>query len=477
MQVPIWNIPYRRNPFFTGREYLITHLHDYLHATKATTLTQAQAISGLGGIGKTQIAIEYAYRCRDDYRAVLWARAATRDTLIADFQAIAAMLDLPEQKVADQSMVIAAVKRWLISHSGWLLILDNADDVEMASDFLPLGGDGHILLTTRAQAVGSIANSIEVEKMESAEGMLLLLRRARILVSDGLLNQATEADRERAKAIFVALDGLPLALDQAGAYIEETNCGLSGYLDLFRTRRRELLKRRSKLPTDHPEPIATTWSLSFQRVEQINLGAADLLRFCTFLDPDGIPEEIITENPSVLGQVLQSVVSDVFKLNEAIETLRTFSFIRRNPDTKLLSLHRLVQAVFKDGMDKKTQRLWAVRAVRAVNAAFPEVTYANWTRCQQCLPHALICAEYIDQYRLYFPEAARLLNQAGEYLQDHAQYAQAEPYLQRALAIKEKVLGPEHPETATTIDKLAILYRAQGKYTQAEPLYHCAHVA
>ncbi len=202
----------RRNPFFTGREYLITHLHDYLHATKATTLTQAQAISGLGGIGKTQIAIEYAYRCRDDYRAVLWARAATRDTLIADFQAIAAMLDLPEQKVADQSMVIAAVKRWLISHSGWLLILDNADDVEMASDFLPLGGDGHILLTTRAQAVGSIANSIEVEKMESAEGMLLLLRRARILVSDGLLNQATEADRERAKAIFVALDGLPLLL-------------------------------------------------------------------------------------------------------------------------------------------------------------------------------------------------------------------------------------------------------------------------
>jgi len=94
-----------------------------------------------------------------------------------------------------------------------------------------------------------------------------------------------------------------LALDQAGAYIEETQCDLTGYLDLYRTRRTELLKRRSRLRTDHPEPVATTWSLSFQQVEQANPAAADLLRLCSFLDPDAIPEEIITEGASELVQI------------------------------------------------------------------------------------------------------------------------------------------------------------------------------
>ncbi len=158
----VWTVPYSRNPFFTGRERLLVLLHDNLTTSKAAALTQAQAISGLGGIGKTQTAVEYAYRYRDEYGFVLWANATTRETLIADFMTLAGVLDLPEKNEQDQNITVAAVKRWLAQHEEWLLILDNADELAMARDYVPTGGKGHILLTTRAQAAGAIANSIEV---------------------------------------------------------------------------------------------------------------------------------------------------------------------------------------------------------------------------------------------------------------------------------------------------------------------------
>ncbi len=509
----LWNIPYRRNPYFTGREELLTRLHEFLHSGKVTALSQPQAISGLGGIGKTQTAVEYAYRYRGDYQVVLWAAAATREALISDFVALAALLQLPERDLADQGIVVAAVKRWLAGNRDWLLILDNADDLELAADFMPLESSGHILLTTRAQSTGAIANSLEVEKMERAEGALLLLRRAKKLAAGAPLEQAPATDRSLAEAVVRELDGLPLALDQAGAYIEETNYSLSGYLDLYRTRRKDLLQRRSKLRSEHPEPVATTWSLSFQKVEQAYPAAAELLRLCAFLDPEAIPEDILTEGAAEVGPLLHPVAADPYQLNEAIEVLRTFSLIKRNAETKTLNMHRLVQVVLRDGMDKKTQRKWAQRAVKAVNAAFPQVEYSTWPRCQACLPHALACAALIEQHTFAFPEAARLLNREGGYLREHALYAQADgllqqalvicehapdpedtsigsilsnlvllyqaqakyaqamPYGQRALDFYEETRGPDHPETAIALDNLANVYYSQGKYEQAEPLF------
>lgn len=149
---PTWNVPFRRNPFFTGREDLLNQLHDNLTKNKAAVLTQAQAISGLGGIGKTQTAVEYAYRHRSDYRFVLWINAATRDALIANFVDLASLLHLPEEQEQDQQKIVATVKHWLTGHDRWLLIFDNADELGLAEDFIPPGGNGHLLLTTRAQA-------------------------------------------------------------------------------------------------------------------------------------------------------------------------------------------------------------------------------------------------------------------------------------------------------------------------------------
>src|SRR5258708_23733294 len=135
----VWNVPHRRNPFFTGRETLLTLLHNRLTDTKTATLTQTHAISGLGGIGKTETALEYAYRYRDDYQSVLWVNAAARETLLADFLTIATLLHLPEHKEQDQAIVVTAVKDWFARHAGWLLILDNADNLYMAYHFLPIG--------------------------------------------------------------------------------------------------------------------------------------------------------------------------------------------------------------------------------------------------------------------------------------------------------------------------------------------------
>src|SRR3989440_2519440 len=302
--LPIWNVPHRRNPFFTGREEILAHLYTILRSSKAAALTQAQAISGLGGIGKTQVAVEYAYRYRDHYQAIFWINATSRDAISADFVILATLLDLPEQQEKDQDIVVRAVKRWLSTHTHWLLILDNVDDLEMIVDFLPVTGTGDVLITTRLQALGTIAQRIEVEKMELDEGVMFLLRRTKVLAPGTTLDQVPEERHIQATEIVMALDGLPLALDQAGAYIEETRCGLSRYLDLYGTRRKELLLRRGRFPIDHPDSVAATWSLSFQRVEQESLVATDLLRLFAFLDPEAIPEEMITLGAAELGPAL-----------------------------------------------------------------------------------------------------------------------------------------------------------------------------
>ncbi len=466
--LPIWNVPYRRNLFFTGREDVLAHLYTVLRSSKAAALTQA--ISGLGGIGKTQIAVEYAYRSHDHYQAIFWVNASTRDALSADFVILAVLLSLPEQHEQDQDIVVRAVKRWLSTHKHWLLILDNVDDLDMIVDFLPMHGRGDVLLTTRLQASGTIAQSIEVEKMGLDEGVTFLLRRTKVIAPGASLDEAMKENQAQAAEIVAVLDGLPLALDQAGAYIEETRCGLSQYLSLYGTRRKELLLRRGRFPVDHPNSVVATWSLSFQQVEQESLAAADLLHILAFLNPEAIPEEIITLGAAELGPVLGEVASDPLKFDKIIELLLSYSLIRRTPEVRSLSIHRLVQAVLKDGMDTDIQRLWAERVIRTVNHAFPDVELQTWERCRRYLPHVQICAMYSEEYTLSFPEAARLFNEAASYLVVHASYEQAERLLLRVLAIRQELLEANHPDTARTLNDLGALYRNQGKYQDAESL-------
>jgi tetratricopeptide (TPR) repeat protein len=469
-----WTIPYNRNPFFTGREQLLQSLRDQLLKGNTMALTQPQAISGLGGIGKTQTAIEYAYRYEKQYSYVLWVGAATLEGLLSDLSKLAELLDVPAKDPHNQQNTANAVKNYLSQQRDWLLIFDNADDIEMVRVYLPLGNktNGHIILTTRADVLGPVAHAVQVQEMDKEEGTQLLLKRGKVLRTGQLVAQVKASDRDVAASIVEAVGGLPLALDQAVAYIEETGCGLSEYLKLYQTRHRDLLKRRGRLVTDHPETVATTWSLSFQKVEEENKAAAELLRLCAFLAPDAIPEEIISEGASHLGKILAPVAADPLLLNEAIAVLRKYSLVKRDAEAKTLSVHRLVQQVLKDVMSEKVQKQLAERAVRAINQVFPygwEVE--NWPECRRLLAQAQVCEELIGRYGLVFAGAARLLLWCGLYLRQQALYGLAEPFFLRSLHIAEKLDDSEYPKTFDIQHELATLYLEQGKYSEAEELY------
>ncbi len=328
-------------------------------------------------------------------------------------------------------------------------------------------------MTTQAQATGEF-EAIEVRETLLEDGALLLLKRAKIIKAGDQLSVVAEPVRDTAMRVCAELDSLPLALDQAGGYIDETRCGLAGYLDRYRRRRSELLKLRGRFDADHPESVATTFALSFEKVADGNPAAADLLRLCAFLRPDAIPEEIFTEGASELGPILSTVAADPLKLDAAFAEILKYSLLRRDGEAKTLVIHRLVQAVIQDGLTEEEKRQWAERAVRAVKRSFPAVEFPNWAQCERLVPHALACAALAETYSFEFEDAARLLNKAGYYLRERALFSDVEPLYQRALAIWEKALGPEHPDVATSLNNLAALYRVQGEYAQAEPLYQRA---
>jgi tetratricopeptide (TPR) repeat protein len=451
----IWHMPYARNPFFTGRESILGSLHDALEQQKSA------AISGVGGMGKTQTAIEYAYRHRSQYKAVLWAKAEALDTLLADYVSIARTLGLPSREAKEQELAVAEVRNWLETNSGWLLILDNADDLALLKDFLPHDYKGHLLLTTRAHAVAGLAERLPITSMEPEEGALLLLRRAKL----------GQADQSLAVQISKELGGLPLALDQAGAFIEETPCTPAEYLEIYVSEKDKLLAERGSLG-DHPS-VAVTFSLAFDKVAANSAAAADLIRLCAFLAPDAIPEEIITEGADVLGEHLGSAARSPFDFAKALREAGRYSLLLRDAQNKTLDIHRLVQVVIQAGMPDEDQRLWAERAVRAVQMVFPFVEFKSWGSCQKLLPHAQACANLIDRCKFDFVEAAALLNQAGLYLCERGPLAEAEQFYKRALALYEKAQGPHHPYAAAILNNLATLYLRQGRYGKAEPFLLC----
>lgn len=479
--VGVWNVPYLRNPHFTGRDDLLASLERQLlplgpedTTRRQAALTQSQAVKGLGGIGKTQIAVEYAYRSRDRqrYTHTLWVSAA-EETLLSSYLSLAELLPaFPEHQETDQQRLVAAIKRWLQEcQESWLLILDNADNLALIGAYLPESGRGSILLTTRADAVGSLGGAaLEVQTMGMMEGITLLLGRARRLA------QAQDDDINQAGNIVVALDHFPLALDQAGAYIDEAGCSLQDYLQIYQEHRQAMLARRGQQLTAYPDSVATTWLLSFEKVEQANPAAAELLRLCAFLSPDQIPEELVREGAEHWSPLLRAAVTDLFAFNQMIVALLMYSLVKRLSDHKTLSIHRLVQAVQRDQMGSEIQSQWARRVVQAVHTVFPENAeeLVSWPRCLRFLDQAQACSSLIEHYQIESMDAAGLLNRTGVYFNAHAMYALAEPLYRRALLLRESHLGEVHADTAQSLNNLAELLQAQGISGEAGVLYRRA---
>ncbi|HLL70112.1 MAG TPA: FxSxx-COOH system tetratricopeptide repeat protein [Pyrinomonadaceae bacterium] len=467
----IWNIP-TGIPFFTGREDVLKRIHEALTTSGTAALKQRQAISGLGGIGKTQTAIEYAQRHQDQYKAVLWAVAESRESLLSDFVAIATVLNLPERNIQDQSQTVRAVKRWLETNTEWLLILDNADEPAIIEEFLPEHAKGHILLTSRAQVFDSIGilNPIELEEMTPDDARAFLLKRTGRVELE--LDETTALE-ELAKE----LDYLPLALEQAGAYIKELRSSFQDYLASYKRRGLALLEKGH--PTGkYPKSVRTTWSLNFQQVRQLSPAASDLLRVSAFLNPDRVPNELISGGAIELGSeisaALAHVDTDPIVLDEVLQPLIQYSLIHRDRKSKTYDIHRLVQAVLRDGMDEATKRLWIERTVKATARVFPDVDlidFSQWGSIERLLPHAQACAELIQTNNLELLESAHLLNLTGRYVHLRARLQAAESLYAKALAIRETLLGSEHPNVASSLHNQAWLLYDQGKYEEAKSLF------
>ena len=437
--------PYGQHELF-GREQALVELAAFFE-TKTVV-----AICGLGGVGKTRLAVEYAKQQQNAGINVLWVSAAR------DFYSAFANLAKDKQTLEQQS---AFVKQWLAEHPHWLLVIDNADDEHLftrqhLNEYVP--PTGKVLITTQRDAKLMKARfacaALPLLSFQEQQGADFLLQR---------LNTTTAADKIAALAISHALTGLPLALVQAVAYIIENVCSLAEYQDLYANNQRVLLNpdgHALSIP-DHDLPVFQTFQLSFSRLPE---ASKQLLQYCAMLDPAGIPEEILTELLSL----------DALALNARLKPALSYGLLQRNADNKTLSVHRLVGEVLLLELPDHTLRELAEPLVNAVYALFPSVKFENWQQCERLLSSGLACADWIAKYNLSSKTTTRLLNQLGCYLENKGDYARALPLFEQALAIRQTVLGENHPETANSLNNLAVLYRSQGDDARALPLFEQA---
>jgi len=399
----VWNVPRRHHPFFTGRSQVLQHLADNFQAESDREIAPPQAIAGLAGIGKTQTAAEYAYRFRKNYRFVLWVRAQTQEDLITDFKNLTCLLNLPQEHLEDQAILMQKMQEWFRNERGWLLIFDNADDFSLIEPFIPRLGEGHILLTTRVGATIELAQTLELQPLSTEDGALCLLRRAGLLRWNKQLEDASSVHVGAACELARQMNGLPLALEQAGAYINDTKCGVVRYLDLYKQYRAKLQQIQSGMIPDYAMPVAPALMISSLMIGRQS-GAFELLQLCAFLAPEGIPETFVTLAATALGPVLGPIANDPIALDQqAIRPLVRYSLLDREEQSgtafTTLSIHRILQLILLDEMNTFTRQLWAERAVRALIQALQTM---SWSVLQT---HARQCLDHIAHWHLSVPEA------------------------------------------------------------------------
>jgi len=252
---PVWNVPFHPNPFFTGRDLLLVELQSRL--TAPGMAFRRVVLTGLGGIGKTSVAVEYLYRRHADYDLVWWVNGEQPASLLADLATLAGQLGLAAD--ARQEAQVAALRGWLERHQGWLVVLDNVEDPQQVVELLPRSATGQVVITSRT-GVGweRLASVLPVEVLAPGDATGLLLIRA---------EETAPAAEAAATTLAATLGGLPLALEQAGAYVASTGTiTLADYAELFSTRALELLQQEQPLGYQHT--VATTWSLALQTLEQ-----------------------------------------------------------------------------------------------------------------------------------------------------------------------------------------------------------------
>ena len=417
----IWSVPHHRNPNFTGRDVALDEIHSSLVQPRGTVATVV--LTGLGGMGKTQIVIEYAYRYASDYNLVWWIHSEERTSLRSDYAKLASRLNPALASGMEEHDLIKLAQEWLVKNSGWLLIFDNAVDAAALAGFLPNSPTGHAIVTSRNPAWGDLGHPRPVSAFDRAESIQFLVGRT------------SDSDSQAANDLASAMGDLPLALGQAAAYIERTSTSLAKYLSLFRKKRTELWEHELP-PLQYPETVATTWALNMEHLSENSSPAAALLNLLSFLGPDFIPvEELLRSSSGSLPDALSSIAKSEIQLREALGALRSYSMLSSFDSS--VSVHRLVQAVTRERLAESERKSWAKTALGLLRRAFPRESdeYESWETCARLLPHALAVSRHAIKMKVGRDASSWLLNQAGLYLRAKGEIDQAEAALDEALAL------------------------------------------
>jgi hypothetical protein len=442
----VWKVP-PRNPRFTGRDGMLSELRQRLHAGEATLVVQA--LYGLGGVGKTQLATEYAHRFAADYDLVWWIDAEQPVLIPNQLAVLAARVGLPAGlTVADAVERLLAELR---ARDRWLLIFDNAERPADITDYRP-DGPGHVLITSRSPGWGALGGRLEVDVLTRAETVALL--RARIPV----------LDEELADKLAAELGDLPLAAAQAAGYLEQTDLPPADYLRRFRARRAGLLARGDVV--GYSGRVDTAWALSLERLRDQDPAAVRLLELAAFLAPEPVPLTLFSDHAELLDEPLRSAAADPDALADSVGALVGYSLARRSPDG--FQIHRLVQAVIRHQLPLERQQATAHGAAALLAAAAPgdPEDPASWAAYGRLAPHVLATAPLGD----HDAASRRLVLDTIRYLQvrrdSHAGRVVGEPLLDRWRAI----LGPDHPDTLAAAARLNIALISVGEVEPARLL-------
>lgn len=504
--VPICDPPYTYDDLFTDREAVLEAVSSFFSATRPRR-TSILALSGIGGIGKTAIALEYCYKPPWQYKHILWLNASSRIILGKYVRTLTDRLSFPGSIRQDETQLFTAIKHWLRDQPDWLLILDQLEELTLIDLIVPPLSSGHVLVTTRTHDMKQRATRLPISFMEPEAGALFLLRRTRILPAQAQFDQAPVTLVQDATTITRELDGFPLALDQVGAYLELCGTDLSHFFTLSPAQRTRLLYHQGQVSADQDDhPAVGSSSLSFESWR--DTPSLDLLHLLAFLQPDLIPITLLISGAEAIAEPLQALLADPLALHEALATLRQSSLIRDHADKTVFGIPRIVQDALTNRLSAEQQRFWAQQAVLLVNRAFPEVRFDTQALCERYLPQAERCSTLIQTFDLSLKEGALLLERLGSYCVRHASYTQAErvlrqalgvltryhrtdvldiaqilnaqgrlahltakeeratAYLQRALAIREKALDPTHPSIAQSLSNLGDVLSHQCRYEQ-----------
>jgi tetratricopeptide (TPR) repeat protein len=454
--------PPPKNPNFTGRTTILKNIYQILNSS-----SKVYVISGTGGMGKTQIAAQYLYQHENEYKYKWWL--PVDPGVLSSYYAslafdLASEPGFPKAFCRDLPSTVTRIKNWLEQDHGWkwLLILDNAIEPDTIRCYLPREGAGHAIVTTRnsSSVWDNMSHHYQLVKFElDEEAIEFLIKRTKL------------ADREGAKALAKELGCLPLALEQAGAYIKETGGNFSTYLEQLKNDRVNVLSK--SWPADYPEPVSRTWNISFEKSKEDMPLSANLLSFCSFLapEPERIPKALLSRGLKHLDQPTPTSS----QLEEAIQTLVRYSLVTVVPDS--IYVHNLMQDVIRYQLPERDKKRWAEAAVSLVDDAFPEDHFDNpksWPECALLLPHALAAAGYAEKLGVAPENTGRLLNECGLYLQTRGEFAEAKSALTRAIEIDEKVYGSDHPTVARDVNNLGAVLNDLGDLQEAKKCFERA---